>query len=79
MAVLTVLWLSFFPPHSSLSPFAGRIVVLLQELENIKKGDVVIEPTAVTFFFSFFCLVAVIFTELEESCSLTSNYTIKLQ
>lgn len=47
MAVLTVLWLSFFPPHSSLSPFAGRIVVLLQELENIKKGDVVIEPTAV--------------------------------
>ena len=47
MAVLTVLWLSFFPPHSSLSPFAGRIVVLLQELENIKKGDVVIEPMAV--------------------------------
>ena len=35
----------FFP--SLFSPFAGRIVVLLQELENIKKGDVVIDPMAV--------------------------------
>lgn len=38
----------FFPlPPSSPSPFAGGIVVSLQELENIKKGDVVIEPMAV--------------------------------
>lgn len=29
------------------SPFAGRIVVLLQEQDNIKKGHVVIEPTVV--------------------------------
>lgn len=29
------------------SPFAGRIVVLSQELENNKKGDVVIEPPAI--------------------------------
>lgn len=34
MAVLTVLWLGFF--SSLFSPFAGRIAVLLQELENIK-------------------------------------------
>lgn len=38
----------FFPlPPFSPSPFAGGIVVSLQELESIKKGDVVIEPMAV--------------------------------
>lgn len=40
---LTVLWFSFL----LFSPFAGRMVVLLQELENVKKGDVVIEAAAV--------------------------------
>lgn len=52
MVVLTVLWLAFPParppphnPHPIPFPFAGGIVVSLQELENMKKGDVVIEPT----------------------------------